>query len=87
LKPLGKVLHISKSRKIILKTLGHPPPINTEVYDEKFNIVGIVYDIMGPVSSPYVSILVEKTGVNPEALIGKTLYIKERRLRKRGKRR
>ena len=61
--------------------------MNTEVYDEKLNVIGIVYDIMGPVSSPYVSVLVDKASINPETLVGRILYVKERRLGKRGKRR
>lgn len=87
MKPLGKVLHVSKSKKLILKTSSPPPPVNTEVYDEKLNVIGIVYDIMGPVSSPYVSVLVDKASINPETLVGRILYVKERRLGKRGKRR
>jgi len=85
LKALGKVLHISKSKKLIIKALAQPPPINTLVYDEKFNVIGVVYDIMGPVSSPYISVLVDKIGVEPKSLVGKTLYVKERRRRVRGR--
>jgi rRNA processing protein Gar1 len=51
----------------------NPPKVGCEVADENFTVVGKVFDIIGPVSSPYAVI---KTNVkNPATLLNKPLYL------------
>ncbi len=68
---IGRVLHISSDRNIILKA-EKLPRIGARVIDEKLKPVGKVFDIFGPVSSPYVKV---KTKVKEtERLVGRVLY-------------
>ncbi|MDH5815882.1 MAG: H/ACA ribonucleoprotein complex subunit GAR1 [Candidatus Nezhaarchaeota archaeon] len=54
---LGSVLHRSKSNKLVVKSSSKAiPKIGEPVYDNKSRIIGSVYDIIGPVSSPYILI-------------------------------
>jgi RNA-binding protein len=54
---LGSVLHLSKSNKLVAKSLSKSiPKIGDSVYDGKGRVIGLVYDIIGPVSSPYILI-------------------------------
>lgn len=71
MKRLGSVLHVSSSRNLVLKaeTL---PKIGETVVDENLKAVGSVFDIIGPVSSPYIT--VKPRTPEPQLLIKKTLY-------------
>jgi len=71
LKRLGHVLHVSSSRNLILKaeTL---PKIGDMVVDENLKVVGSVFDIIGPVSSPYAT--VKPTTPEPQLMVRNTLY-------------
>jgi len=77
------VLHVSSSRNLVLKaeTL---PKINSKVVDKNLKFVGTVFDVFGPVSSPYAAV---KPAVStPQHLIGNTLYtipLERRRKEKR----
>jgi len=77
------VLHVSSSRNLVLKaeTL---PKINSKVVDKNLKFVGTVFDVFGPVSSPYTAV---KPAVStPQHLIGNTLYtipLERRRKEKR----
>ncbi|MEM0217244.1 MAG: Gar1/Naf1 family protein [Candidatus Nezhaarchaeales archaeon] len=54
---LGSVLHKSKSNKFVVKSSSKiTPKIGDLVYDDKGRIVGSIYDVIGPVSSPYILI-------------------------------
>jgi len=54
---LGSVLHLSKSNKLVVKgSFKAPPKIGDPVYDGKSRVIGLVYDVVGPVSSPYILI-------------------------------
>ncbi|ALL00151.1 RNA binding protein, Gar1-type [Pyrodictium delaneyi] len=54
LKRLGTVLHTTPSGYIVAKIEEEQvPPLNTVVYDEDMNRVGVLLDIIGPVKSPY----------------------------------
>jgi len=54
---LGSVLHLSKSNKLVVKgSLKAPPKIGDPVYDGKSRVIGSVYDVIGPASSPYILI-------------------------------
>ena len=74
-KLLGAGIHISGvSRNLILKTeknvrIGEP------VFDKKGKKVGIVFDIFGPVASPFLAI--KTTVTSPEGIVGEPLYLGE----------
>jgi len=72
LQRIGRVLHLSSSRNLIVK-IENPPRIGETVVDENLTTVGKVFDIFGPVSSPYAAI----KPTLPEAgkLAGKMLYV------------
>ena len=79
---LGLVLHVSPSRNIITK-VEHSPRIGETVVDEDMKPVGKVFDIFGPVSSPYAA--VKPSIREPKSLIGKRLYVSPRRAEGRRK--
>ncbi len=68
---LGLVLHISPSRKIVIKA-ENVPKIGETVVDENFKTIGEVFDIFGPVSSPYVAVRPKMQ--EPEELVRQRLY-------------
>jgi len=72
LKRLGKVLHLSSSRKLILRTKVKVK-IGTEALGVKRNPIGTIFDIFGPVGNPYVSIKPSIT--DPDRYIGRIFYI------------
>jgi len=55
LKRIGRTLHISSNKNIILKAESLPK-LGDKVVDENLRSVGMVFDIFGPVSSPYISV-------------------------------
>ena len=68
---IGHVLHVGSDKKLILKA-EKTPQIGDKVVDESLKPVGTIFDIFGPVSSPYVSV---KTKVKePRDLVGHVLY-------------
>jgi len=70
------VLHLSKSRALIVKL--DPPRFvrpGIKACDSKLRSFGIVMDILGPVSGPYIS--VRPTIAKPESIIGRTVYALE----------
>jgi len=71
LQRIGKALSITPSNGIIIKTES-PPKIGCEVADENLTIVGKVFDIIGPVSSPYA--VIKPNIKNPTTLLNKPLY-------------
>jgi len=88
LKRLGKVLHVSSSGNLVVQA-NIAPEIGSKVVDEKLKEVGSVYDVIGPVNSPYVTIRpIERS--EADKYVGKPLYIldgKGRSQRKQSKRR
>jgi len=52
LQRLGKVLHVTPSQNIVVKA-DKTPKIGLLVVNEELKIVGKVFDVIGPVSSPY----------------------------------
>jgi len=71
LQRIGRVLHISPSGNPILR-VEKPPRIGDKVVDEKMRSIGRVFDVFGPVSSPYVSV---RTNVqDPNRLVDCSLY-------------
>lgn len=72
---IGHVLHVSPDRNLILKA-EKLPRIGAKVIDEKLKPLGKVFDIFGPVSSPYVKV---KTKIKEtERFIGRVLYVAAR---------
>ena len=72
LQRLGKVLNVTPSQNIIVKT-DKPPKMGSPVVDEELKPVGRIFDIIGPVSSPYA--VVKPSIKNPEKLSNKQLYV------------
>jgi RNA-binding protein len=72
LQRLGRVLHISPSRSIIIQ-IENLPKIGETVVDENLKSIGKIFDIFGPVSSPYAAI--KSTSRELEKLTNKTLYV------------
>jgi RNA-binding protein len=72
LQRMGKVLSVTPSSSLIIKTES-PPKIGCEVVDEGLNVVGKVFDVIGPVSSPYA--VIKPNIKNPAVLLNKPLYL------------
>ena len=66
---LGLVLHISPSRNMIM-TVENVPKIGETVVDENLKPVGKVFDILGPVSAPYIAI--RPTIRDPEKMVNRS---------------
>jgi RNA-binding protein len=71
LQRLGLILHVTPSRNIIAK-IENVPRIGEIVVDENLKPIGKVFDILGPVSSPYATIAT--TIRDPEKLANRTVY-------------
>ncbi|MBN1245891.1 H/ACA RNA-protein complex protein Gar1 [Candidatus Bathyarchaeota archaeon] len=69
---LGKVLHVTPSQNIVVKT-DKTPKIGSAVINENLKIVGKIFDVIGPVPSPYV--IVKPAIKEPEKLADKQLYL------------
>jgi RNA-binding protein len=72
LQRLGKVLHVTPSQNIVVKA-DKTPKIGSAVVNENLKIVGKVFDVIGPVSSPYA--VVKPAIKDPEKLTAKQLYL------------
>jgi len=72
LQRIGLVLHVSSSKNIILKTK-KVPRIGDRVLDENLKPVGMVFDVFGPTSSPYVA--VKPNIQDPQHLVNRVLYV------------
>ena len=72
MKRLGKVLHLSGNKNLILRTRIKIKP-QTIVLDNRLNQIGKIYDAFGPVTNPYVSI--KPSVKNPEKYVGRVLYL------------
>ena len=69
---LGRVRALTPSKNMIVKS-EQAPRIGSEVIDENLNIVGKVFDIIGPVSTPYA--VVKPTIREPAKLLNKQVYL------------
>jgi RNA-binding protein len=72
LQRLGKVLHVTPSQNVVIKA-DKTPKIGSAVVDENLKTVGKVFDVIGPVSSPYA--VVKPAIKNPAKLTDKQLYL------------
>ncbi len=69
---LGRVVNVTPSQNLVVKT-EKTPKIGSSVVDESLKTVGRVFDIIGPVTSPYA--VVKPTVHEPEKLASKQLYL------------
>ena len=69
---LGRVRALTPSKNIIVKS-EQAPRIGSEVVDENLDVVGKVFDIIGPVSAPYA--VVKPTVREPAKLLDKPVYL------------
>ena len=72
LQRLGKVLNVTPSQGIVVK-VDKPPKLGAAVIDENLKVVGRIFDIIGPVSSPYA--VVKPSVKDPEKLVNRQLYV------------
>jgi RNA-binding protein len=72
LQRLGKVLSVTPSKNIVVR-IDKPPKMGVAVIDENLNTVGRIFDIIGPVSSPYA--VIKPSTKDPENLVSKQLYV------------
>ena len=69
---LGRVRALTPSKNMIVKS-EQAPRIGSEVIDENLNIVGKVFDIIGPVSASYA--VIKPTIREPAKLLNKPVYL------------
>ena len=72
LQRLGKVLHVTPSQNVVVKA-DKTPKVGSAVVDDKMKIIGKIFDVIGPVPSPYV--VVKPAIKEPEKLTNKQLYL------------
>ena len=72
LQKLGRIRALTPSKNMIVKS-EQAPRIGSEVIDENLNVVGKVFDIIGPVSAPYA--VVKPTVREPAKLLNKPVYL------------
>jgi RNA-binding protein len=72
LQRLGRVLNVTPSQNIVVKT-DKTPQIGSAVVDENLKVIGKIFDIIGPVSAPYA--VVKPAVKEPEKLTNKQLYM------------
>jgi RNA-binding protein len=73
LRRLGKILHYSKSRSLIVKCdEACFVKMGTKACDNKLKEIGRIHDIFGPVSTPYLA--VRPTVSTPAKFVGRIAY-------------
>ena len=77
MKKAGKIIHYTKYKVFVVEA-DKKVILNTYIVDDKGRRIGIVTDVIGPISKPY--LVVKPLVENPEKYIGKEVYyIRERR--------
>lgn len=71
---LGTAMHQSKGSKNIIIVLMTEAKIGQPVSDKSGTIIGKIFDIFGPVESPYASVRLSK-GLDLEKVSGKPVYL------------
>jgi RNA-binding protein len=79
LRRLGKVLHVSSMTGHLIVKAQTVPRVGEKVYDGELRLLGSVFDVFGPVESPYVAVKPLHSQVKPV----KTLFLSEPRRRKK----
>jgi len=72
LQKLGKVRALTPSKNLIVKS-EKAPKVGSEVVDENLKVVGKVFDIIGPVSSPYA--VIKPSVREPAKLVNRPVYL------------
>ena len=80
LQRLGRVLNVTPSQNLVVK-IDVPPKLGAQVVDEKLIVVGRIFDIIGPVSSPYA--VVKPSVKDPEQLANRQLYVSPSKIQRR----
>lgn len=71
---LGKVLHLSKSGRLILRSQTKVK-LGSVAVNEDLKNIGTIFDVFGPAENPYVSI---KPSVrDPSQYVGQLLFVEE----------
>ncbi|MCC6039379.1 MAG: Gar1/Naf1 family protein [Thermofilaceae archaeon] len=84
MRALGRVRLVSRHGNLVVEAR-EVPEIGEKVYDDRMTLVGYVYDVVGPVRSPFVLVKVDTSRWRPEALVGKLLYWQGPRRREKRK--
>jgi len=74
---VGTVLHLSRSSSNLILKVENEPRIGDTVLDSEGKKMGRVFDLFGPVSSPYLA--VRPSVGHPEQYLGKALFLRKRR--------
>ena len=74
---VGTVLHLSRSSGNLILKAENEPRIGDPVLDSEGKKMGRVFDIFGPLSSPYLA--VQPSVGHPEQYLGKALFLRMRR--------
>jgi len=74
IKRLGKVQHLSKGGRLVLRSRAKVK-LGKVAVNQELKEVGIVFDIFGPAENPYIS--VKPKVRDPSQYVGQLLYIKE----------
>ena len=82
MREIGRVLHISPSKKAVIKAR-KAPKIGEIVFDEKQRCIGRVFDVFGPTVSPYVEVEVK----DPQQVVNSVLYLSSSSKHERKKKR
>ncbi|MEM2935684.1 MAG: Gar1/Naf1 family protein [Candidatus Bathyarchaeia archaeon] len=80
---VGRVLHVGSDKNLIIKAEKSLPRIGDRVVDEHLKPVGRVFDIFGPVATPYVTVRTQ--GKEPSYWINHILYFLSSSKPKKGK--
>jgi RNA-binding protein len=72
LQRLGKVLSVTPSQNMVVK-IDKATKLGASVIDENLKVIGRIFDIIGPVSSPYA--VIKPSVKTPEMLVNKQLYV------------
>jgi len=82
LEKLGRVLNVTPSNNIIIRS-NKIPKIGADVVDEKLKVIGRTFDIIGPISSPYIVVkpLIKET----KKIVGEKVYLHFSRNKRRKK--
>ena len=80
---IGRALHFSGATGNVIVKASFAPKVGSKVCDKKLRSVGTVFDVFGPIASPYVSI---KTSRDRKNIIDQILFLRNiKRNVKRGK--
>ncbi|WP_069807290.1 H/ACA ribonucleoprotein complex subunit GAR1 [Vulcanisaeta thermophila] len=83
LRKIGDIINMTPDRRFVVK-LATVPPLGLTVYDYAMKRLGRLYDVIGPVKSPYGLVKIDPGLEDPGSFVGKPVYVREVDLRRRG---